>query len=402
MENYRDRNQGQNNYDYPAWDVPEDGEYSDVDSFDEPDYDEPDYQGGYPSQGGRSVYGQGMPYPDNMSMRRGEAMNNRDMRRNPMRQDARPRRNTASGENMGFRRVLNERENIPGRRMPYSGQEVRELHGAQGVQAARENSGYAPVRESIPHENIVRDSASEEASISKLDKFIEDEMGTKLDNMIETQIAPKLDGLIETELSEKLNRILDESVEPRMDQFIASGIERLNAATVDTTDIRQMIHNSASSMQNITQVSTVQLQAVADAGIDRLQSTQVNTENIEELVQTSTEKIKRISDDALKKIKDYKLLEEENRPKVETASIGRMFDEKMESTNDYTHKECVKVYRNVQAIVVEEDGKVIDAGKENVAVLKKKLGIVTGIAIGAAGLSLVSVVLQILQMFVFR
>ena len=175
MENYRDRNQGQNNYDYPAWDVPEDGEYSDVDSFDEPDYDEPDYQGGYPSQGGSSVYGQGMPYPDNLSMRRGEAMNNRDMRRNPMRQDARPRRNTASGENMGFRRVLNERENIPGRRMPYSGQEVRELHGAQGVQAARENSGYAPVRESIPHENIVRDSASEEASISKLDKFIEDE-----------------------------------------------------------------------------------------------------------------------------------------------------------------------------------------------------------------------------------
>lgn len=65
------------------------------------------------------------------------------------------------------------------------------------------------------------------------------------------------------------------------------------------------------------------------------------------------------------------------------------------------HKECVKVYRNVQAVVVEENGKQTETLSNTATVVQrvgKKLNTVFGISLAALIISLLGVVMQVLSM----
>ena len=73
--------------------------------------------------------------------------------------------------------------------------------------------------------------------------------------------------------------------------------------------------------------------------------------------------------------------------------------EKLNAVEDNVHKECVKVYRNVQAVVTEESGKQCEALAESrtgVSSVKGRLGLVLGISVTAMIMSLASLVFQIL------
>lgn len=73
--------------------------------------------------------------------------------------------------------------------------------------------------------------------------------------------------------------------------------------------------------------------------------------------------------------------------------------ERMNGVEESLHKECVKVYRNVQAAMVEEIGKQGEAVAEmkaGVASVKGKMKSVLGISIAAMIFSILGVVLQIL------
>lgn len=76
-------------------------------------------------------------------------------------------------------------------------------------------------------------------------------------------------------------------------------------------------------------------------------------------------------------------------------------EEKFAIADENVHKECVKVYRNVQAVVLEESGKQGEtlagmSGRLNV--VKSRLGIVLGISVAALVFSLAGAVLQILNL----
>lgn len=74
--------------------------------------------------------------------------------------------------------------------------------------------------------------------------------------------------------------------------------------------------------------------------------------------------------------------------------------ERLDQVEENVHKECVKVYRNVQAVMVEESGKqseALDGTKSDVASLKGKLGAVLGVSVAAAILSLAGVLYQVLS-----
>ena len=63
------------------------------------------------------------------------------------------------------------------------------------------------------------------------------------------------------------------------------------------------------------------------------------------------------------------------------------------------HRECVKVYRNVQAVVVEEGGKQNEAlteTKSGITSLKGKLGIILGISAAGMVFGIASLTMQIL------
>lgn len=80
------------------------------------------------------------------------------------------------------------------------------------------------------------------------------------------------------------------------------------------------------------------------------------------------------------------------------SSVG--LSERLDILEENVHKECVKVYRNVQAVMVEESGKQGEAlaeTKAGMASLKGKLGAILGISVAAMILSLAGVLYQVLS-----
>ncbi len=78
---------------------------------------------------------------------------------------------------------------------------------------------------------------------------------------------------------------------------------------------------------------------------------------------------------------------------------------KFASLEESVHKECVKVYRNVQAVVVDECGKQAASVKEAVSgigSLKGRLNAVFGISVVAMIAAIGSIVLQMLSMLGIR
>ena len=82
-------------------------------------------------------------------------------------------------------------------------------------------------------------------------------------------------------------------------------------------------------------------------------------------------------------------------------SSSQQLTEGFEGVNDNIHKECVKVYRNVQAVVAEEGGKQSTALNESVSTLngmKGRQGAILGLSAATLIISLACMAMQILGM----
>lgn len=80
---------------------------------------------------------------------------------------------------------------------------------------------------------------------------------------------------------------------------------------------------------------------------------------------------------------------------------GDRLEEKFAVADENVHKECVKVYRNVQAVIMEESGKqgeTLADISEKLNAARGRLGIVLGISSAALVFSLAGAVLQLLNL----
>ena len=121
---------------------------------------------------------------------------------------------------------------------------------------------------------------------------------------------------------------------------------------------------------------------LSEEGVVVLQKLQQeNTEKLEALGQQYTAKLEELQ-------QSTEVLDE----------LQKHVDEKLSTTEENVHKECVKVYRNVQAVVVEENEKQTEAiaakVKEN---LGSKLNGVLGVSIAAVVLTVADIVLHVLS-----
>jgi hypothetical protein len=75
-----------------------------------------------------------------------------------------------------------------------------------------------------------------------------------------------------------------------------------------------------------------------------------------------------------------------------TSSKNSNFDttEQQKQLEEHVHKESVKVYRNVQAVVIEETGKVVESETEQYKKLKRKVGAVLVFTLIALLMSMIS------------
>ena len=112
---------------------------------------------------------------------------------------------------------------------------------------------------------------------------------------------------------------------------------------------------------------------------DRVQQ---NSARVEELINAALAKIAEIQKGEQNTEELNALLEE----------LKQVQDEKFENLTDHVHKESVKVYRNVQAVIVEELAKSNDASAKKLASASRKVTFVLVLSllsmlVSAAGLA---------------
>lgn len=186
-----------------------------------------------------------------------------------------------------------------------------------------------------------------------------------------------------------------------MDMFMDKLAQKLNAQEIirantaaDTEEMNKLKNQIAEYNDCLTK-----LQQLIEDGSTRLQNSRADSEDINRLVKEAIGKIQAIqqNNEGLEQVgnqisEQLKHMESETNEKLGAMSAA---------VDENTHKECVKVYRNVQAVVVEESGKQIDAVEKNANEVKQisgKVSAVLGISVAALVFSLASVVLQILNM----
>lgn len=165
-----------------------------------------------------------------------------------------------------------------------------------------------------------------------------------------------------------------------MDTFMDKLAQKLTAQEMikaNTAADAEEMERLKAEMKEYRDILTQMKQLVED-GSQKLQNAKVDGKEIDRLVQESIDKIEQIQ-------------QQQNTEELKTAIL-----DKISLTEENTHKECVKVYRNVQAVVVEENGKQTDSITEAVSSVKGKLNAVLGISIAALAAAVGGVVLQIL------
>ncbi len=158
--------------------------------------------------------------------------------------------------------------------------------------------------------------------------------------------------------------------------------EMIKANTAADAEEMKRLKNQLKEYQDILDQMR---KLVADAA-DKLEHATVDGDEINRLVSESIVKISEMQADTegIEQVQDA--LDE-----LEQAVVA-----KLDNVNENIHKECVKVYRNVQASVVEENGKQTESIVTTVNGLKGKLKAILGVSVAALVVSMCSIVFQIL------
>ena len=141
-------------------------------------------------------------------------------------------------------------------------------------------------------------------------------------------------------------------------------------------ELRAVNHAMETLMSETIAPEVTKLSEESVAAIRKMQ--QENTEKLQELQQEYTTKLEEI--------------------RQNTEELRKHLDEKLDGSDENVHKECVKVYRNVQAAVVEENEKQTEAiaGKIKES-LNGKLNGVLGVSIAALLVAAADIVLHVLN-----
>lgn len=214
-------------------------------------------------------------------------------------------------------------------------------------------------------------------------------------------------------LNEQMSRLVNDKIAPEIYKLVEAGVLRMGDAQADTAGLTRIMEENRIQLQKFAEESAAQLQKISDEGVNKLENAKVDTTGINQLVEESRTQIQAISEESQKKLQDVceesrknlQTISEESHQKLQELQQNQLnmdeikngFAEQFQESGDNVHRECVKVYRNVQAIVVEESGKQTENVNESVKILKGKLKAVLGISIGALAVSLLGLVAQILN-----
>ncbi len=109
--------------------------------------------------------------------------------------------------------------------------------------------------------------------------------------------------------------------------------------------------------------------------------------------------IRQLSEDVLKQQEDGTAEDKAEEEKAQKAEERRLLEEHFKATEDFMHKESVKVYRNVQAVLNEKSEKQTESIEDNYQTLDAKLSQVKIISLIAAVVGSIDLIINILGIF---
>ncbi|MCM1187184.1 MAG: hypothetical protein NC251_11385 [Lachnoclostridium sp.] len=157
--------------------------------------------------------------------------------------------------------------------------------------------------------------------------------------------------------------------------------------------MQRAAEESGARLQHMAEESTAQMKKVAvEANAQMQQNMAENASKLQKVMEDSSMKVQRVSEESLRKLREFQ------QQGQDTEELKQIMQEKLENTNDCVHRECVKVYRNVQAVVLEESGKQAESLSESSRSTKSILTKIMGLSAAAFVFSLISAAIQILSM----
>ena len=150
-----------------------------------------------------------------------------------------------------------------------------------------------------------------------------------------------------------------------------------------------------------TKMALSEIEKTLQAGLENFKNAEIPTDSITSLVEESLAQIKALQKDSV----DVQSALEEKFAKQGEA-LQAVVEESVSKVNtevtDYVHKECVKVYRNIQAVQIEENGKQTEELTSQIAKATGKAKAAWGVSIATlvfSVLATVGVVFELLVMF---
>lgn len=163
-------------------------------------------------------------------------------------------------------------------------------------------------------------------------------------------------------------KIMDTILDKLSQKFTAQEIIKANteADTKALERIQEQVQQYNDCLIEMRQVNNQTRQALMDvertlqAGLDNFKNAEIPTDSIARLVEESLAQLKTLKNE---NVDVQGMLEQKLSQQGE--ELTALLAEKLVSGNaevtDFVHKECVKVYRNVQAVQVEENNKQTEA-----------------------------------------
>lgn len=194
---------------------------------------------------------------------------------------------------------------------------------------------------------------------------------------------------------EELNRLKNQVGEyneclVRLQKLIDDGMGRLEGMQSEDHEVRRLVKESmegikalrgtAESLEQCQKKLLEQVGAMDKAAVSR------------------TESMSRSVEEGLDRIELMGRSMEEKLDRMEGLTEAQL-TEKLNALEENVHKECVKVYRNVQAVVTEESGRQGEAlaeARKEIAAVKGRQGTALGFSLAAAIMALAGVVLQVM------
>ncbi len=166
--------------------------------------------------------------------------------------------------------------------------------------------------------------------------------------------------------------------------------------------LQKLLEDSSGRLEGM-QSEDGQVRKLVQEGLERMKALRMTMDDFGQCQKKISEQVESLDKRVVSGVQQAVKALDERLDQLDGLAQGQLTEaqltEKLSVLEENVHKECVKVYRNVQAVVTEESGRQGEAlaeAKKETAAARGRSGAALGFSVAAAVLSLAGVVLQIL------